>query len=360
MILPVFKSPRTSLAMLPAVRINAKGREVIYLAKGQSARLVCPYELEAHDDGPDSLDIEWTRMNSDPTSLDNVILSYHDHKVIYPGEHYVQQRGSFGARETAQRVSGFHVAKESSVRHPLGPVAECCSGLQQRINFAIPDPSQYDASINLQDVQISDSATYECKVKKTTLASRKVTIMVLERPSVPKCSITGKVSLGHEVTLCCAADAGNSPLAYQWSRVAGHLHGNTISAFATKGVHPGDIVIKNLSREHVGLYQCSVANKVGYSQCVLEISLADDSNQLVVVIGAVLGSLLFLILLLCLTMWIIYCVRRRKFKEEVNQIRVDSAPPRGRGGRKSNQRPNQNTQRGKYYLPKEQEEVEML
>uniref|UniRef100_H9GSJ4 Ig-like domain-containing protein n=1 Tax=Anolis carolinensis TaxID=28377 RepID=H9GSJ4_ANOCA len=269
-----------------AVRINAKGREVIYLAKGQSARLVCPYELEAHDDGPDSLDIEWTRMNSDPTSLDNVV---------------------------SQRIC-------------------CCSGLQQRINFAIPDPSQYDASINLQDVQISDSATYECKVKKTTLASRKVTIMVLERPSVPKCSITGKVSLGHEVTLCCAADAGNSPLAYQWSRGRSRgprsfvlhlarLGSLTPSSFLDpSGVHPGDIVIKNLSREHVGLYQCSVANKVGYSQCVLEISLA-DGKRLVVVIGAVLGSLLFLILLLCLTMWIIYCVRRRKFKEEVNQIR---------------------------------------
>ncbi|XP_060614624.2 V-set and immunoglobulin domain-containing protein 8-like [Anolis sagrei] len=248
------------------------------------------------------------------------------------------------------------MAKESSVGHRLGLVPDCCSGLQQRINFVIPDPSQYDASINLQDVQISDSATYECKVKKTTLASRKVTIMVLERPSVPKCSVVGKVSLGHDVTLCCSSDAGNSPLAYQWARVSGHLHGNTISAFATKGVNPGDIVIKNLSHEHVGLYQCSVANKVGYSQCVLEISLADDSNQMIIVIGVVLGSLLFLILLLCLTMWIIYCVRRRKFKEEVNQIRVDSAPPRGRGGRKSNK----NAQRGKYEPPKEQEAVEML
>lgn len=59
--------------MLLAVKIKAKGREVIYLAKGESAKLGCPYELEPEDNGPDGVDIEWTRMNSDPTSLDNVV-----------------------------------------------------------------------------------------------------------------------------------------------------------------------------------------------------------------------------------------------------------------------------------------------
>lgn len=50
--------------------------------------------------------------------------------------------------------------------------------LQQRVHFAAPDPSQYDASINLSNLQISDAATYECRVKKTTVATRTVIITV--------------------------------------------------------------------------------------------------------------------------------------------------------------------------------------
>lgn len=50
--------------------------------------------------------------------------------------------------------------------------------LQQRVRFAASDPSQYDASINLMNLQVSDTATYECRVKKTTTATRKVIVTV--------------------------------------------------------------------------------------------------------------------------------------------------------------------------------------
>lgn len=53
--------------------------------------------------------------------------------------------------------------------------------LQQRVRFAASDPSQYDASINLMNLQVSDTATYECRVKKTTMATRKVIVTVQGR-----------------------------------------------------------------------------------------------------------------------------------------------------------------------------------
>lgn len=53
--------------------------------------------------------------------------------------------------------------------------------LQHRVRFAASDPSQYDASINLMNLQVSDTATYECRVKKTTMASRKVIVTVQGR-----------------------------------------------------------------------------------------------------------------------------------------------------------------------------------
>ncbi|XP_054844494.1 V-set and immunoglobulin domain-containing protein 8 isoform X2 [Eublepharis macularius] len=357
-------------ALVPAVKINAKGREVIYLAKGDSVKLGCPYELGPEDNGPNNLDIEWTQMNSDPTSLDNVILSYQGQQVIRPGYPYVQQRRGSGAQES--RHFGHPGLQQNVVigqpnSHQLGPVGsvgDCCFGLQERVNFAIPDPSQHDASINLQNVQVTDSATYECKVKKTTVATRKVTVTVLERPSVPQCSIVGYVSRGRDVTLRCSSQAGSSPLIYQWSRV-----GNWMPSSITKGPNPGDLVIRNLSNDHVGFYQCNVANKVGSAQCVLEISLSAGANQVGVILGAVFGSLLLLLLLVCLIAGLVCCCKRKRSKEQPNQLRVDTAPPRTKcTNRNSSLRSVLDyiphnlsfSQRRKYDSPKEQEGIEMI
>ncbi|KAJ6656989.1 hypothetical protein lerEdw1_002990, partial [Lerista edwardsae] len=365
------------LGMLAAVKINAKGREVIYLAKGDSVKLGCPYELEPEDHGTNGLDIEWTQINSDPTNLDNVILSYQDHRVIHPGHLYVQQQaGSVGeeGRHFARPGYQQHLAAGGSLRPYPGPISaagDCCSELQQRVNFAAVDPSQYDASINLQDVQVSDSATYECKVKKTTVATRKVTITVLERPAAPQCSIEGRVAMGREITLRCSSQAGSSPLMYQWAKVASQPFGNWPPPTTTKGPNPGDLVIRNLSREHAGVYQCSVANRVGSARCVLEVSFSGGYNRVALIVGAVLGSLLLLLLLLGLVVGVVCCCKRRGGKggSNQNQIRVDTAPPRRRGGsRNSSLRSVLDylphnisfSQRRKYEPTKAEEGIEMI
>ncbi|XP_032992101.1 V-set and immunoglobulin domain-containing protein 8-like [Lacerta agilis] len=392
--IPLFFCPP---ALLPAVKINAKGREVVYLAEGESIKLGCPYELEPQDHGPSDLDIEWTQMNSDPTNLDNVILSYNNHQVIHPGYHYLQTRGGSAAHDS--RHFGNSGLQQNMVIGGSGH--DCCSGLQQRVTFAIQDPSQYDASINLQDVQISDSATYECKVKKTTVATRKVTVMVLARPSNPQCSVVGKVAVGQKVTLSCSSNSGTSPLMYQWAKVTDRPFANWLSATTVKGPNPGDLIIPNLSNDHAGVYQCSVANKVGSARCVVEISFSKGkrvaffilskyqisclsgrvrkasfmhrkptkSSRVSIIVGVVLGSILFLTLLVCLIVGLICCCRKRRYKEEASQIRVDTAPPRARGGSRNSSirsfldfMPHNISfmQRRKYDPPREQEGTEMV
>ncbi|XP_077196921.1 V-set and immunoglobulin domain-containing protein 8-like [Paroedura picta] len=377
--LPPPDGPGRCFFLVPAVKIKAKGREVIYLAKGDSVKLGCPYELEPEDSGPNNLDIEWTQMNSDPTSLDNVccslvpahqILSYQGQQVIRPGYPYVQQRGGpqvpdsrqfarpgFQQNVLAGQPSGYHLGSS-------GSLGDCCFGLQQRVDFVIPDPSQYDASINLQNVQVTDSATYECKVKKTTVATRKVTVTVLERPSVPQCSIAGRVAPGRDVNLRCSSQAGSAPLIYQWSKVGSWMPSST-----AKGPNPGDLLIRNLSKDHVGFYQCSVANKVGSTQCVVEINLEEGASQVGLIVGSVFGALLLLLLLLGVILGLVWCCKRRRNKEQCNQIRVDTAPPRTKSvSRNSSLRsvlgymPHNLSfsQRRKYDAPKEQEGVEMI
>lgn len=62
-----------SPALLLAVRINSKGREVLYLAKGDSVKLGCPYVLEPEDNGPQGLGIEWIQINPQQPSPENVV-----------------------------------------------------------------------------------------------------------------------------------------------------------------------------------------------------------------------------------------------------------------------------------------------
>ncbi|XP_070622494.1 V-set and immunoglobulin domain-containing protein 8-like [Erythrolamprus reginae] len=366
-------------ALSPAVKINAKGREVIYLAKGESVKLWCPFELEPQDDGPSELDIEWTQMNTDPTNLDNVqccsllpahqILSYQGHQVIHPGYQYLYPRGGSGNQDAGHFNNPRFQPSEGGQR--FGSANDCCNGLYQRVNFAVPDPSKHDASINLQNVQISDTATYECKVKKTSVATRKVTVRVLEKPSIPHCSISGKVFLANEITLHCGSQIGTPPLMYRWTKIADYPIESELPENTIAGSNPGDLVIPKVLPNHLGVYQCIVSNKVGSARCSLEVS--HDSPLLTIIVGAVLGSLLFLVLLICLIVCLVRCCKKKKkdkcSQKESSQIRVDTAAPRPRPeSRNSSLRSvlgyiphNMNfMQRRKYESPREQEGVEMI
>ncbi|XP_020041103.1 V-set and immunoglobulin domain-containing protein 8 isoform X2 [Castor canadensis] len=261
-----------SPALLSAVRINGDGQEVLYLAEGDNVRLGCPYILDPEDYGPNGLDIEWMQVNSDPSHRENVFLSYQDKRINH-----------------------------GNLPH-----------LQQRVRFAASDPSQYDASINLMNLQVSDTATYECRVKKTTMATRKVIVTVQARPAVPMCWTEGHMTKGNDVVLKCFANGGSQPLSYKWAKISGHTHPYRAGSYhsqhsfhselsyqesfhssVSQGLNNGDLVLKDISKEDNGLYQCTVANHVGYSVCVVEVKVS-DSQRVGMIIGAVLGSLLML------------------------------------------------------------------
>uniref|UniRef100_A0A2I2ZHF7 Ig-like domain-containing protein n=1 Tax=Gorilla gorilla gorilla TaxID=9595 RepID=A0A2I2ZHF7_GORGO len=243
-------------ALLSAVRINGDGQEVLYLAEGDNVRLGCPYVLDPEDYGPNGLDIEWMQVNSDPAHhRENVFLSYQDKRINH-----------------------------GNLPH-----------LQQRVRFAASDPSQYDASINLMNLQVSDTATYECRVKKTTMATRKVIVTVQARPAVPMCWTEGHMTSGNDVVLKCYASGGSQPLSYKWAKISGHHYPYRTRPLSTSlsGLNNGDLVLKDISRADDGLYQCTVANNVGYSVCVVEVKVS-DSRRIGVIIGIVLGFLLAL------------------------------------------------------------------
>lgn len=216
-----------SPALLLAVRINGKGREVLYLAKGDSVKLGCPYVLEPEDNGPQGLGIEWIQITPERTSPENVV------SVTGPGSCRPTGRAGMDRTESRQDRNGLAgqgrsrqsrqgLAGQDRTRQGLGstspsptsspgsprlhqpcPVSPLSphqflsyhdhhvdygsgSGLQDRVAFVQKDPSQYDASIRLADLQVSDTGTYQCRVKKNTVAVHEVIVTVQGEPP-PRC-----------------------------------------------------------------------------------------------------------------------------------------------------------------------------
>ena len=134
--------------------------------------------------------------------------------------------------------------------------------------------------------------------------------------------------------------------------------GLTRLSLPTAGRAPGDLLIRSVSEVHAGVYQCRVTNRVGYSVCQLNLSLAPSKchrgggsagrvllgagsacqgatgdmvtsgqpagrpavtgcapvaggKQAGIIVGSILGSLL-LLSLLGLLIWALICRYRRK------------------------------------------------
>ncbi|XP_027558908.1 V-set and immunoglobulin domain-containing protein 8 [Neopelma chrysocephalum] len=256
---------------LRAVRIHGQGREELYLAQGDSVKLGCPYVLEPEDNGPQGVGIEWIQITPEQPGPEKVFLSYQDHHVNYGGG----------------------------------------SGLRDRVAFVQSDPGQQDASIRLADLRVSDTGTYQCRVKKNTVAVHEVIVTVQEKPAVPQCWSEGELIEGGSVLLRCYSRGGTSPLAYQWAKLAEGYGGGRLPSGTIQGRAPGDLLIRSVTQVHAGTYQCRVTNRVGYSVCQLTLSPRPRGRQAGIIVGSILGSLL-LLSLLGLLIWALIARYQRK------------------------------------------------
>ncbi|XP_053560763.1 V-set and immunoglobulin domain-containing protein 8 [Bombina bombina] len=271
-------------ALMTSLTITELNTQIVYKPSGESVKHSCMYTLAPADTG--SLDIEWVLMNPDSTGLDKVILTYMDNVVV-----------------------------------PKGPPE-----LMSRLSFSAGDPSNGDASITITYLEITDSGTYQCKVKKNPgIASIKTTLIIHDIPSKPRCWVEGEQTQGKDVILKCKSDKGTTPFSYEWAKIAGPQ--NPATPVINMGSVTGDLVIKNISQVYTGTYQCTVKNTVGQGQCVAELS-ASSANRAGIIAGAVIGALLLLLLILLLIWCLICCCNRRRYEKELaNDIKEDVPAP---------------------------------
>ncbi|XP_026109459.1 coxsackievirus and adenovirus receptor homolog [Carassius auratus] len=269
-----------------AVQVTSTGPQTVKKAQGESVTLGCTYSLDASDVG--DLDIEWTLVSQDMTQKDELILSYTGGKQYQLGN----------------------------------------PDLMSRLKFA-GDPSLGDATVSISSVKVSDTATYQCKVKKAPgIDSRKLTLVVLVRPSQPKCWVEGSEEKGGTVSLRCKSSQGSSPLIYAWTKESGNL-----PPTATQNPQTGELLIGNHSESYTGRYLCEVSNEVGTERCTYALQAYNPTNKVGVIVGAVIGALLlFLLLLFLIWLLICCCYKRRYEKERANEIREDVPAPESRPG----------------------------
>ncbi|XP_062398410.1 V-set and immunoglobulin domain-containing protein 8b [Sardina pilchardus] len=265
--------------------VTSTGPKTIKKAQGESVILGCTYSPSPSDTG--ALDIEWTDVSPDMTEKDKLLLSYSGGQEFQLGD----------------------------------------PGLMKRLQFVGP-PQNGDATIVITSLQVSDTATYQCKVKKTPgVDSRKVTVVVLVRPSVPKCWVDGNEEKGASVSLRCKSSSGSTPLTYTWKRE----DGASIPPTASINTQTGELLIRNHSESYTGRYVCEVKNEVGTEQCVYSLRAHNPVNRAGVIAGAVIGALLLLLLLLLLIWLLICCCNKRRYEKEVaNEIREDVVAPESR------------------------------
>ncbi|XP_022055049.1 coxsackievirus and adenovirus receptor homolog [Acanthochromis polyacanthus] len=269
------------------LEITSTGPTSIEKASGQSVKLDCHFTLAPEDSGP--LDIEWSLVSSDSQSEDKVVILYSGDRVYE--DYYPPMKG--------------------------------------RVHFNSADPKNGDASINLIGLKSSDSGTYNCKVKKAPgIRSRKLHLIVMVKPSKPRCYTEGPTVEGKDIVLRCTADEGTKPMQYSWERTS---DSKLLPASAVLDPMGGTINVRNASASTSGTYRCVASNRVGTEECFLNLNVTPPPNTAGRIAGAVIGVLLFLILLAIILFCFCRARHRKKYEKEIcNEIREDVPPPKSR------------------------------
>lgn len=135
-----------SPALLLAVRINGKGREVLHLAKGDSVKLGCPYVLEPEDNGPQGLGIEWIQITPERPGPENVVSVTGAGSRRPTGPAGLGWTGWSPGEQAGQERSG-RAGKEQAEQAAPGRAGEEQAGSGQHISLpsqhaGVPDPHQ--------------------------------------------------------------------------------------------------------------------------------------------------------------------------------------------------------------------------
>nr|XP_046267066.1 junctional adhesion molecule 3B isoform X1 [Scatophagus argus] len=193
------------------------------------------------------------------------------------------------------------------------------------------------ATLLITNATRSDTAKYRCEV--TAAEDQKsfdeivIDLTVRVKPVVPKCSVPKSVPFGKSAELSCVEEEGFPKSTYLWfkNREEIPINPKTSSNFFNSSYmlnkEAGTLKFIAVTREDAGEYYCRAHNDAGYAECPPQQMEVYDID----VVGIVLGVLVVVIVLLCITVGICCAYKRGFFSSQKQTGNNYKVPAKGDG-----------------------------
>ncbi|XP_037543953.1 junctional adhesion molecule 3B [Nematolebias whitei] len=193
------------------------------------------------------------------------------------------------------------------------------------------------ASLLITNATRSDTAKYRCEVTapedQKSFDEIVIDLVVRVKPVVPKCHVPKSVPFGKSAELSCVEDEGFPKSQYQWFKNKEEIPDDpktSLKFFNSSymlNADTGALKFIAVRKEDAGEYFCRAKNDAGHAECAAQKMEVYDIDM----VGIVLGVLVVLIVLLCITVGISCAYKQGYFcsqKQTGNNYKV---PAKGDG-----------------------------
>lgn len=190
--------------------------------------------------------------------------------------------------------------------------------LKGRVHFTSPDPQNGDASLTITDLKLTDTGTYQCKVKKLNeLDIKNIILNIMERPSKPICYMEGEAVADKDVILKCRSSQGTPPLKYRWAKTSGN---QMLPCNAFVDTIEGDLYLGKTTENDCGTYLCTVESLVGMENCEITLNFTPPQTMSYgyeYTAAAVVTVAVVIVAVIC------YCRRKKNEEEFSNELEYE-------------------------------------
>ncbi|XP_072518525.1 junctional adhesion molecule 3B [Salminus brasiliensis] len=193
------------------------------------------------------------------------------------------------------------------------------------------------ASLVILNATRSDTALYRCEVTapddQKTFDEVLINLNIRVKPVIPTCAVPKSVPVGKSAELSCVEHEGFPKSQYQWFRNKEEIPEDPKSSprflnssYVLNG-DTGTLKFSAVRKEDAGEYYCRAKNEAGVSECNPQMMEVYDIN----VAGIILGVLVVVVVLLCITVGICCAYRRGYFASQKQTGSNYKTPGKGDG-----------------------------
>ncbi|XP_013882250.1 junctional adhesion molecule 3B [Austrofundulus limnaeus] len=193
------------------------------------------------------------------------------------------------------------------------------------------------ASLLITNATRSDTAKYRCEV--TAANDQKsfdeivINLVVRVKPVVPKCHVPKSVPFGKSAELSCVEEEGFPKSQYQWFKDNEEIPDDPKTSLKfsnssyTLNADTGTLKFITVRKEDAGDYFCRAKNDAGSAECSAQQLEVYDIN----IVGIILGVLVVVIVLLCITAGICCAYKQGYFSSRKQAGNNYKVPAKGDG-----------------------------